>query len=99
MDLTKHRPVYFISVAPQNDKVINSSFRMWPPRNTCLSTLQKGAFTYHDWDGLVLNEVPDELKGQTLFTTVRGRAREAHLVTCIQKDFDTLFCENPTRWY
>jgi len=39
-----------------------------------------GAFTYHDWDELILTEVPESLKGGKLLTTIRGRAREAHLL-------------------
>jgi hypothetical protein len=74
-----HRPVYFISVAPQNksDKLEITNVA---PAEYNLGTMRVGAFTYHDWDSLVLEEVPDQLKGQVLFTTVRGRAREAHLV-------------------
>lgn len=75
----KHRPVYFISVekqAPGDDLQITPIF----PSGQHFGKLEEGAFTYHDWDGLTLTEIPDELKGQTLFTTIRGRAREAHLV-------------------
>ncbi|MCE7058485.1 metallophosphoesterase family protein [Dyadobacter sp. CY343] len=75
----KHRPVYFISVAPQKSDDKLEITHVYPSEYN-VSTLKKGAFTYHDWDGLVLTEVPAELIGQTLFTTVRGRAREAHLV-------------------
>jgi len=74
----KHRPVYFISVGPRdpaNRLEITGIF----PDGQYLDTIKTGAFTYHDWDELVLEEVPDELKGQILFTTIRGRAREAHL--------------------
>jgi len=80
----KHRPVYFISVAPQNSgenlKVTNAYPSAYP-----LSVMKKGAFIYHDWDGLVLTEVPEKLQGQILFTTVRGRAREAHLIDAFRK--------------
>ncbi|MEN8226705.1 MAG: metallophosphoesterase family protein [Bacteroidota bacterium] len=75
----KHRPVYFISVGPQdplNKLRITNVF----PEEQFLDTMRVGAFTYHDWDELTLEEVPDKLIGQVLFTTVRGRAREAHLV-------------------
>lgn len=75
----KHRPVYFISVAPQDSKTglkITDVF----PSEFSLDTMKVGAFTYHDWSGLLLTEVPAELVGQTLFTTVRGRAREAHVI-------------------
>lgn len=75
----KHRPVYFLSVGPQQkeDKVIISNVF---PENQQFQEMKVGAFTYHDWDDLVLSEVPAALQGQTLFSTIRGRAREAHLI-------------------
>jgi hypothetical protein len=75
----KHRPVYFISVGAQ-DPVEELEIIPVFPQQQHFETLEIGAFTYHDWDGLTLTEVPDELKGQRLFTTIRGRAREAHLI-------------------
>ena len=75
----KHRPVYFISVGPQdpaNRLEVTHIF----PEDQYLDTMKTGAFTYHDWDELTLEEVPDQLMGQSLFTTIRGRAREAHLI-------------------
>ena len=75
----KHRPVYFISIGTQNPEdhlEINPIF----PKQQHFETMQVGAFTYHDWSGLTLTEVPDELNGQVLLTTIRGRAREAHLI-------------------
>ncbi|MCE6992275.1 metallophosphoesterase family protein [Dyadobacter sp. CY323] len=89
----KHRPVYFISVAPQ-DSDQKLTITQVTPSEYSLGTLQKGAFTYHDWDGLILTEVPEQLTGQTLFTTVRGRAREAHLVQAFRKTA-TPSSENP----
>ncbi len=85
----KDRPVYFISVAPQNanDKLTITNII---PAQYTLDTMQVGAFTYHDWDGLTLTEVPDELKGQVLFTTVRGRAREIHPDKRIPKNSDPI---------
>lgn len=80
----KHRPVYFISVAPQKKSDELKVTHVYPS-DFPLSVIKKGAFTYHDWDGLVLTEVPAELDGQILFTTVRGRAREAHLVDAFRK--------------
>jgi hypothetical protein len=74
----KHRPVYFICVGPKDPGSrleISGIF----PEDQHLDTMRTGAFTYHDWDELILEEVPDELAGQVLFTTIRGRAREAHL--------------------
>jgi len=50
-----------------------------------LDTMKVGAFTYHDWSGLLLTEVPAKLVGQQLFTTVRGRAREAHVIDAFRK--------------
>src|SRR5690606_1867795 len=75
----KHRPVYFISVGaqdPEDELQITPLF----PEQQHFETMEAGAFTYHDWSGLTLSEVPEELDGQVLFTTIRGRAREAHLI-------------------
>lgn len=79
----KHRPVYFICVGPQNkaDKLVITN--VYP--DYVLDTMRVGAFTYHDWSGLLLTAVPPHLAGQTLFTTVRGRAREAHVVDGFRK--------------
>ncbi|MBL7969305.1 MAG: metallophosphoesterase family protein, partial [Prolixibacteraceae bacterium] len=70
---------YFVSVAPQNkeDQLTLSNFF---PENQFVGTLDNNAFTYHDWDELVLSDVPDQLKGQKLLTTIRGRTGESHLV-------------------
>ena len=79
----KHRPVYFISVAAQekDDSVTISD--VYPQYE--ITTLKVGAFTYHDWSGLLLTEVPEKLVGQKLFTTVRGRARDAHVINAFRK--------------
>lgn len=80
----KHRPVYFLSVAPQKtDDNLNISPVF--PEKQHFERMEAGAFTYHDWDGLKLTQVPEELKGQTLLTTIRGRAREAHTVKAFRK--------------
>ena len=42
--------------------------------------MQDSAFTYTDWDELLLHDVPESMKGQKLLTTTRGRAAESHLV-------------------
>lgn len=77
--LDKHRPVYFISLAPLEK---SSKLEVKPifPANQHFETFQPGAFTYHDWDGLKITEVPSALLGDLLLTTIRGRAREAHLL-------------------
>lgn len=74
----KHRPVYFITVKP---KTISEELKITGiyPSEYSLETMKKGAFTYHDWSDLTINELPKTLEGQILFTTVRGRAREAHV--------------------
>lgn len=79
----KHRPVYFLALAPQNPE---DSLTITPvfPEEQHIETLQEGAFTYHDWDGLTITEVPEALQGQKLLTTIRGRAREAHLVNAFR---------------
>lgn len=75
----KHRPVYFVSVGALDNA---EELRITPvfPEQQHFETTETGAFTYHDWSGLTLTEVPEELEGQVLFTTIRGRAREAHLI-------------------
>ena len=75
---------YFVSVAPQNksNELILSNFI---PDKQNVETMQDGAFTYQDWDELVLQDVPDELKGQKLLTTIRGRGVESHLVNAFRK--------------
>lgn len=80
----KHRPVYFISVGATNPKDELKITNVYPAKYN-LSTMKVGAFTYHDWDSLILTEVPESLVGQVLFTTVRGRAREAHLTGAFRK--------------
>ncbi len=73
-----HRTVYFICVGPKNpgdDLKITDRY----PAQYSMETMKKGAFTYHDWSDLKITEFPEELEGQALFTTVRGRAREAHV--------------------
>jgi len=75
----KHRPVYFVGVGPQNETDELSITPVFP-ENQHFETFDVGAFTYHDWDELTLTEVPQQLKGHQLLTTIRGRAREAHLI-------------------
>lgn len=75
----RHRPVYWIAVAPQQ---VGDQLTITPrfPQDQYIGILDTGAFTYHDWDGLVLDDVPESLRGQALLTTIRGRAREAHVI-------------------
>jgi len=75
---------YFVSVQPvnKNDKISLSNFF---PENQFVAEMKVGAFTYHDWDELVLTEVPESLLGGKLLTTIRGRAREAHLINAFRE--------------
>ena len=75
---------YFVSVQPVNkdDELILSNYF---PDNQYVSEMKVGAFTYHDWDELVLTEVPESLLGGKLLTTIRGRAREAHLINAFRE--------------
>jgi hypothetical protein len=70
---------YFVSVGPQNknDQVKLTNFF---PENQFVGVTKDGAFTYHDWDELVLSGVPSSMVGQQLLTTIRGRASETHLI-------------------
>ncbi len=75
---------YFVCVGPQNknDKLILGNFF---PEDQYVGTMQDGAFIYHDWDELVLEGVPESLKGNKLLTTNRGRGVETHLVGAFRR--------------
>ncbi len=70
---------YFVSVTPQNknDQLVLSDFF---PANQYVGVLDNGAFVYHDWDELVLEQVPEAMKGEKILTTIRGRGEETHLI-------------------
>ncbi|WP_419211303.1 fibronectin type III domain-containing protein [Maribacter sp. X9] len=80
----KDRVVYFISVGPKNSTDELKITERYPEKYS-LEVFEKGAFTYHDWSDLKITELPKELVGQVLFTTVRGRAREAHVEGAFRK--------------
>jgi hypothetical protein len=75
---------YFVSVAAKikSDKLELSNFF---PENQYVGTMEKGAFIYHDWDELIITELPEELIGNKILTTVRGRGVESHLVRAFRK--------------
>jgi hypothetical protein len=75
---------YFVAVAPQqkNDQLELSNFF---PANQYVGVLRDSAFTYHDWTELVLMNVPDDMDGQKLLTTIRGRGTESHLIGAFRK--------------
>jgi len=78
------RTIYFITVGAKNKDDELKITDPYPSKYS-LEIMKKGAFTYHDWDGLKITEFPKELEGQVLFTTVRGRAREAHVEGAFRK--------------
>jgi acid phosphatase type 7 len=75
---------YFVCVGPQdeNEELELSNFI---PEEQYVGTMEDGAFIYHDWSELVLRDVPAELKGQKLLTTIRGRGVETHLVNAFRE--------------
>lgn len=79
-----HRSVYFICVGAR-DRDDDVQITDHHPQQYEIETMKKGAFTYHDWSDLKIVEYPSKLEGQALFTTVRGRAREAHVKGAFRK--------------
>lgn len=80
----KHRQHYLVGVGPQEhgDSVTISNLF---PAEFSIVTLEDGAMCYHDWDNLFLKDVPGSLVGHKLLTTIRGRARDAHLIGGFRK--------------
>jgi hypothetical protein len=70
---------YFVSVNAKNkaDKLELSNFF---PENQYVGEMKKGAFIYHDWNELIITELPESLVGGEILTTIRGRGTESHLV-------------------
>ncbi len=79
-----HRVVYFVTIGPiagnEMPKIVHHSPDRWK-----VIRMEKGAYTYNDWDELVIERLPQELEGHTLFTTIRGRAREAAILNSFRK--------------
>jgi len=71
-----HRVVYFVTIGPITGGEMPKIIRHTPDKWKVIR-MEKGAYMYNDWDELLVNELPDELVGHMLFTTIRGRAREA----------------------
>jgi hypothetical protein len=75
----KHRQHYFVAVGPKNEgdgiEIANLNPSEFP-----IVWMHEGAYVYNDWDSLLLKDVPRELVGHRLLTTIRGRARAAHLI-------------------
>lgn len=77
--LDKHRPHYFVCVQPSPP---GGSLRLtaFDPPNQQQLVMREGSTIYHDWPDLALTTVPEQLRGAILLPTIRGRAREAHLI-------------------
>jgi len=75
---------YFVTVAAQ-DKNADLQLTNFFPANQFTGKLEDGAFTYHDWDELVLSDVPESMRGQVLLTTIRGRGTESQLIGVFRK--------------
>lgn len=75
---------YFVAVAPQ-DPEQDLEIAIQVPDDQYVGVLEDGAFTYHDWTELVLQDVPRELNGHKLLTTIRGRGKESHLIGAFRK--------------
>lgn len=75
---------YFVSIVSQ-DNSRNLEIVSLIPKDQYMTKLDNGAFTYHDWTELVLEEVPESMKDQILLTTIRGRGKESHLIGAFRK--------------
>jgi hypothetical protein len=75
----RHRPHYFVSVQSTTPGAKLALTDFDPPAQR-QDVMRSGATIYHDWSDLVLTDVPESLRGGILLPTIRGRAREAHLV-------------------
>lgn len=80
----RHRFVYFTLVKPV-EEAKSLKIQAVFPENQNVSELNKGTFTYHDWDELLITEFSEELSGAQLLSTIRGRSREAHLIDAFRK--------------
>lgn len=80
----KHRQHYFVAVGPQEPGTVVTLSNIFPS-DQVLYEMRPGATIYHDWSELVLTEVPKALEGQVLLPTIRGRAREAHLIQAFRQ--------------
>ena len=78
-----HRVVYFVTIGPATKDGELNITDVYPAKWPVIK-MQKDAYMYNDWDELTVQELPDELTGHTLFTTIRGRAREAGIVKCFR---------------
>lgn len=79
-----HRVAYFVAIGsvPGNDmpEILHHLPNKWK-----VIRMEKGAYTYNDWDELVIGQIPDALEGHRLFTTIRGRAREAAILNSFRE--------------
>ncbi|MCF6284821.1 MAG: fibronectin type III domain-containing protein, partial [Candidatus Hydrogenedentes bacterium] len=80
----KHRPHYLLSVGPQKEGTKVNITGLHPSKFS-MEVTQAGSMCYHDWSDIVLKDVPPSLQGQVLLTTIRGRARAAHLIGAFRR--------------
>ena len=78
------RVVYFISVGAKNKEDKLEITNIYPSEFP-LEVMSKGAYMYNDWDELTITEFPANLEGNVLFTTIRGRYTESHIVGGFRK--------------
>ena len=75
----KHRPHYFVGVGPVNPGDTLELDTIYP-ENQAVYEFREGSSIYHDWTELVVIDMPEALRGHKLLPTIRGRARDAHLI-------------------
>lgn len=80
----RHRPHYFVGIGPDSPDTTVSVSNILPPREGPY-VFDVGASIYQDWPDLTLTEVPEVLQGHWLLPTIRGRAREAQLLSVFRE--------------
>ncbi|MCK5863488.1 MAG: fibronectin type III domain-containing protein, partial [Candidatus Hydrogenedentes bacterium] len=83
----RHRPHYFVGVGGQQAKDNLTISNVMPVlhKQQKIHPFALGSSMYLDWSELVVTEMPESLEGHRLLTTIRGRAREAHLINAFRK--------------
>lgn len=79
-----HRVVYFVAIGAVEGNEMPKILSHFPDKWK-VTRMEKGAYTYNDWDELVIEQLPEELEGHHLFTTIRGRAREAAILNAFRE--------------
>lgn len=79
-----HRSHYLVAVGARESGTEPRLSKFYPEDQQVFD-MTPGAPAYHDWTELRLIKVPEALEGHKLLTTIRGRAREAHIVGAFRK--------------